>query len=129
MRAHAHDYSYAGFIQRPAELPHSLGFYTDPSNMLPTTHPLDPLAITLIPQLRAGLFKVCFLPYPLLTILVFTNTLLNLFVLVTLIMNFKITSTTIYYMSMKNNIFRLLFFICFSNYQHVIYSSYNAIDR
>ena len=127
MRAHAHGYIYDGFIQRPAELPHSLVFYTDPSNLLPTTHSLYPQAITLSPQLRAGLFKACFSPYPLLTILAFTNTLLNLFVVVTLIMDFKITSTTIYYMSMKNNIFRLLFFICFSNYQHVIYSSYNAI--
>ena len=48
--------------------------------------------------------------------------------LVTLMMYFNITSTTIYYMAMKNNIFLLLFLIYLFNYQHVNYSSYNAID-
>ena len=28
-------YSYAGFIQWPAEIPHCLGFYMDPSNVVP----------------------------------------------------------------------------------------------
>ena len=34
MVAYAHDYSYAGFIERSAEIPHYLGIYTDPSNLL-----------------------------------------------------------------------------------------------
>ena len=33
------------------------GSCTDPSNLLPTTHPSEPLVITLIPQLRLRLLK------------------------------------------------------------------------
>ena len=37
---------------------------TDPSHLLPTSHPLDTLAITLSPQLSDRLLKVCFSSYP-----------------------------------------------------------------
>ena len=46
----------------------------------------------------------------------------------TLMVDFKITSTKIYYMLIKNSIFLFLFFIYCSNYQQVIYSFYNAIN-
>ena len=46
----------------------------------------------------------------------------------TLMVDFKITSIIIYCMLTKKNIFQLLFFIYLSNYQHVIYSSYNDIS-
>ena len=37
---------------------------TDPTNMLPTTHPSDPLAVTLSPQLRLNLLKSKFFAIP-----------------------------------------------------------------
>ena len=89
MHAYAHDYSYAEFIRRSAELPHCLGFYTKPSDLIPTTHPSDPLAITLIPQLRSRILKVCFFSIPSTYYLCFYDRIVGL-----VCNNIKINTTT-----------------------------------